>query len=330
MNPTLKTIPEAGNPLNTEGNIPGFARTLAEQKLSLTRLKTTTLQVNMGLLCNQECRHCHLEAGPHRKELMTRETVESVIATAHKEDFQVVDITGGAPELNPHLPRLIQGLFPLIPRILFRSNLTALNTEAGKGLPWLFSEHGVVMIASLPAANPDQTDAQRGPGVFQKSIQGLQALNALGYGQEGSVLELNLVSNPAGAFLPSAQDQFEARFRQDLKEKWGVVFNHLYTLANVPLGRFLGWLEQSNNLEPYLKKLVQSFNPQALEGVMCRTTVSVSWDGTLFDCDFNLARGLFSGGKKTHLSAMKEAIGPGMPIAVSDHCYACTAGSGFT
>jgi radical SAM/Cys-rich protein len=317
-------------PENHKNPIPGFRETLAAHHLSLTRLKTTTLQINMGLLCNQECRHCHLEAGPHRKEIMTGETVESIIAAAGQGDFETVDITGGAPELNPHLPRLISGLSPLIPRLLVRTNLTALNTEPGKGLPELFADHGVVIIASLPASNPSQTDAQRGPGTFQKSMEVLQFLNTLGYGQADSRLELNLVSNPVGAFLPSAQGSVEARFKQDLYKKWGIAFNHLYTFANAPLGRFLNWLTESDNRDLYLKKLVESFNPLAVENVMCRTMVSISWDGILFDCDFNLARGLYLGGKKTCLSDLKEALRPGRPIAVSNHCYACTAGAGFT
>jgi radical SAM/Cys-rich protein len=315
---------------NHRSHIPGFSETLAAHNLSLTRLKTTTLQVNMGLLCNQECRHCHLEAGPHRKEIMSGETVESIISAAGQGEFEIVDITGGAPELNPHLPRLIDGLSPLIPRVLIRTNLTALNSEGGKGLAGLFADHGVVIIASLPALTPSQTDAQRGHGTFQESIQVLQFLNSLGYGQEGSNLELNLVSNPAGAFLPSAQGPFEARFKQDLHNKWGIAFNHLYTFVNAPLGRFLRWLTASNNLDLYLKKLAESFNPLAVENVMCRTIVSLSWDGSLFDCDFNLARGLYLGGEKTSLSDIREALAPGRPIAVSNHCYACTAGAGFT
>jgi radical SAM/Cys-rich protein len=310
--------------------IPTFAQTLAQHNRHLTRLKTTNLQVNLGLLCNQECRHCHLEAGPHRSEIMTEKTVEDVLAFAQREHFQVVDITGGAPELNPSLPYLIREMSGLVPKILCRSNLTALTDKNRKSLPALFTENRVVIIASLPSLNGSQADAQRGPGVFPKSIEALQWLNALGYGQENSGLELNLVSNPVGAFLPAPQVQTEERFRLDLKNKWGVVFNHLYTFANVPLGRFLRWLDQSNNLETYLQKLAQSFNAQTLEGVMCRTMVSVSWDGFLFDCDFNLAQGLYLGGKKQHLSEMKNSLKVGRPIAVSDHCYACTAGTGFT
>lgn len=307
-----------------------FSQTLSENKGVLRRLPTTTLQINMGLVCNQACRHCHLEAGPHRSEMMTSDTVNDAIAFLKRGTFQVVDITGGAPELNPNLPRLIQESAPLVPRVLLRSNLTALYDGSKEDLIQHLQKHKVVIIASLPSANGPQADLQRGPGTFEKSIQALQSLNARGYGQPDSGLELNLAVNPVGAFLPTSQEQTEQKFRLDLAGKWGVVFNHLYAFVNVPLGRFRHWLDQSNNLGPYMEKLAGTFNPSALEKVMCRTTISVSWEGILFDCDFNLSQGLFMGGKKVHLSEMKTPLPPGSPIAVSDHCYACTAGAGFT
>ncbi|MBI5605757.1 MAG: arsenosugar biosynthesis radical SAM protein ArsS [Deltaproteobacteria bacterium] len=310
--------------------IPTFPQTLAQHKRSITRLKTSTLQINMGLLCNQECRHCHLEAGPHRSEIMTAETIQEVVAFAREGAFQAADITGGAPELNTNLPLLIREISPLVQRVSLRSNLTALSDGSHDPLRALLEKYRVAIIASLPSSNPSQADAQRGQGIFLKSIRAMQGLNARGYGQEGSGLELNLVANPTGAYLPSSQEQIEKKFRLDLKNKWGVVFNHLYAFANVPLGRFRLWLSKSGNLESYCQKLAQSFNPAALEGVMCRTMVSVSWDGFLFDCDFNLSQGLFMGGKKTPLSEGKPLLRPGAPIAVSDHCYACTAGAGFT
>ena len=310
--------------------IPPFSRTLSQNQLSLTRLKTTTLQINVGLLCNQACRHCHLEAGPNRPELMTAETVHETAAFARRGIFQIVDITGGAPELNPHLPLLIREISSSIPRIMLRSNLTALTEGSRDSLMPLLKENRVAIIASLPSLNGTLTDAQRGPGIFRKSIGVLQSLNAMGYGQEGSDLELNLVVNPAGMDLPSPQDETEKRFRTDLKKEWGVDFNHLYTFANVPLGRFLQGLVQSDTLESYRQKLARSFNPAVLAGVMCRSTVSVSWDGYLFDCDFNLARNLFLGGRRIHVSDMTGYPIPGQSITVSDHCYACTAGAGFT
>ncbi len=310
--------------------IPPFSRTLAQHQFQLARLKTTTLQINMGLLCNQACRHCHLEAGPHRSELMNAETVQETAAFARRGNFQIVDITGGAPELNPHLPVLIQEIASSIPRIMLRSNLTALTDGSRDSLMVLLKENRVVIIASLPSLNRDQADAQRGQGIFQKSIRALQTLNTLGYGQEGSDLELNLVVNPSGTNLPSSQEETERNFRFNLKDQWAVTFNHLYTFTNVPLGRFLHTLVQSDTQDSYKQKLFRSFNPVALAGVMCRSTVSVSWDGYLFDCDFNMARNLFLGGRKIHVSEMTAAPIPGQSISVSDHCYACTAGAGFT
>jgi radical SAM/Cys-rich protein len=194
----------------------------------------------------------------------------------------------------------------------------------------LLRSYHVVIVASFPSLNESQTDSQRGDGIFLRSIDALKKLNSMGYGQDGSGLELSLVSNPTGAFLPSSQSQTEKRFRQVLEKKWGIVFNNLFTFANVPLGRFRDWLLLSGNLETYLKKLASSFNPCAVEGVMCRSMVSVSWDGYLFDCDFNLARRLYMGGGKIHVSEMTGSPRPGHPIAVADHCYTCAAGAGFT
>lgn len=307
-----------------------FRQTLAKHGLSLTKVKTTTLQVNVGLLCNQTCRHCHLEAGPKSEEVMSKETVEQVEDLARRFHFEVIDITGGAPEMNPHLVEMIQGLAPLTPRLMLRSNLTALAHGERDHLIDLCKQYGVVIVASFPSLNEAQSESQRGEGVFQESIDVLRKLNSLGYGEPGSGLDLNLVSNPTGAFLPSSQEQLEKRFCQVLQSKWGIVFNNLFTFANVPLGRFRHWLESSGNLDTYLKKLVTSFNPCAIEGLMCRSLISVSWDGYVFDCDFNQAAGLYFGGKKTHISELKELPEPGEPIAISYHCYTCTAGSGFT
>jgi radical SAM/Cys-rich protein len=312
------------------GPLEPFRQTLASQALKLERGETTTLQVNVGLLCNQACRHCHLGAGPHRQENMSAETAEEVIAYADKSRFDVIDITGGAPELNPNIGTLIHELSALAPRLMIRSNLSVLMDEKRDELTALLKDRRVIIVASFPSYSETQADSQRGSGVFQVSIEALRKLNAMGYGQNGTGLELDLVSNPTGAFLPTAQGQMEQRFREVLKKKWGIVFNHLYSFANVPLGRFRQWLLHSGNLESYLQRLASSFNPCALEGVMCRTLVSVSWDGTLYDCDFNLARDLPMGNKRTHVSQMKGPPEPGSPIAVGDHCYACTAGAGFT
>jgi radical SAM/Cys-rich protein len=208
--------------------------------------------------------------------------------------------------------------------------LTALTDGSRDSLMPLFKEYRVAIIASLPSLNGSQVDTQRGLGIFQKSIRALQSLNTLGYGLEGAGLELNLVVNPSGTNLPPPQQKTENEFRRELKSKWGVIFNQLYTFTNVPLGRFLQALLKSKTLNYYQEELARAFNPAALAGVMCRSTLSVSWEGYLFDCDFNLARGLFMGSRKTHISELSGPPLPGQPISVSDHCYACTAGTGFT
>ncbi len=316
----------AENPSSVEP----FALCLSQRGFQLVRKEAKILQINVGLLCNQECRHCHLAARPDRKEVMDGETVEEVLAFARRCDFEVADLTGGAPEFNPHLVHLIEKLAPVIPRIMLRSNLTALHDTTREFLMEFCKRHRVVVIASFPCLDLSQTDSQRGSGTFEESIAVLKKLNSLGYGREDSGLELNLVSNPTGAFLPAPQGETEERFRLGLERGWGIVFNHLFTFANVPLGRFRSWLKGSGNFERYLEKLASQFNPQALEGLMCRTLVSVSWDGYLYDCDFNLAEGLPLDGRKIHVSEMAGPPKPGTPVAVSDHCYACTAGTGFT
>lgn len=303
---------------------------LAENELKLLRGKINTLQVNVGLLCNQTCRHCHLDAGPGKNEIMSRETMKEVIDFAGRFKFEIIDLTGGAPELVPHIEYLVVNLAPLTPRLMFRSNLSALNHAGKKGLMELLKKHKAVVVASMPSINENQTDSQRGDGIFKKSIEALQKLNNRGYGVQGSDLELNLVSNPSGAFLPQPQAQTEKRFRKVLKEKWGIEFNQLFGFANVPLGRFRKWLMETNNYYGYMNKLVSSFNPCSVDGLMCRSTVSVSWDGYLFDCDFNLAAGLHMGNKQIRVSDLTDLPEEGKPIAISDYCYTCTAGAGFT
>lgn len=310
--------------------VPPFSLTLSREAITLDRDRTTTLQVNIGFLCNQTCRHCHLKAGPARKENMEPGIVDEVVAYVGRSGFETVDITGGAPELNANLERLVEGVYPLVPRIMVRSNLSALNDGNREPLTELLKSFGVVIVASFPSLNALQADSQRGEGIYSISIEALKKLNAAGYGQIGSGLELNLVSNPTGAFLPPAQVETEKRFRRVLQEKWGIVFNNLYNFANVPLGRYRRWLVKTGNFEKYMAKLYSGFNPCAVDGVMCRTLVSVSWDGYLYDCDFNLARGIFMGGRKIHVSEMPGSPEPGSHIATADHCYTCTAGSGFT
>ncbi|UCH22563.1 MAG: arsenosugar biosynthesis radical SAM protein ArsS [Deltaproteobacteria bacterium] len=315
---------------NKQLSLEPFCLTLSKHGLVLTRGKTQTLQVNVGFLCNQECRHCHLSCGPGHTEIMQPQTIKDVIAFAQRSRFEAIDITGGAPELNPHIADMIEGLSPLAPRIMLRSNLSALNVAKRDDLMDLLESRRVAIVASFPSLNPAQADSQRGDGSFLSSIDALRKLNALGYGQEGSDLKLNLVSNPTGAFLPPSQVQTEKRFRQVLEEKWGIVFNNLFNFANVRLGRYRQWLKQSGNFETYMEKLVSNFNPCSVDGVMCRSLISVSWEGYLFDCDFNLARGLYLGGRKMHISQMAGPPEAGSPIAVADHCFTCTAGAGFT
>jgi radical SAM/Cys-rich protein len=311
-------------------NLESFRNNLAVHGIDLTRKKCTTLQVNVGQLCNQRCKHCHLDAGPLRKEIMNEKTASEVIKLAGRFRFETIDITGGAPEMNPHIKMLISELAPLTSTLLLRSNLTAIAAENQKNLLDLLTDNKVTITASLPSLNEAQSEAQRGENTFASSIRMLRKLNAIGYGRPDSDLELNLVSNPAGAFLPSSQEQVEKRFRRVLADKWDITFHNLYVFANVPLGRFLAWLESSGNLENYILKLAEQFNPCTLEGIMCRSLVSVSWDGYLFDCDFNQSLQLYMGGRKKHVSELQDLPGPGDSIAVAEHCYTCTAGSGFT
>jgi radical SAM/Cys-rich protein len=321
---------------NQSGNlyqVPGletFEMNLARHGLGLTRGRCTILQVNIGLLCNQSCKHCHLDAGPARVEIMSEKTINDVIDLAHRFRFETIDITGGAPEMNPHIQTLVSGLAPLTDTLILRSNLTAIAGKNQKTLLELIAGYRVTVTASLPSLNEKQADAQRGMNSFATSLATLKKLNALGYGLPDSGLELNLVCNPTGAFLPSSQEQVEKRFRQLLQEKWAISFNNLYTFANVPLGRFRDWLERTGNLYDYMGKLASSFNPCTLDGLMCRSLISVSWDGYLFDCDFNQSLRLYLGNRKRHISDLDALPGPDLPIAVSEHCYTCTAGSGFT
>ncbi|HEB72023.1 MAG TPA: radical SAM/Cys-rich domain protein [Nitrospirae bacterium] len=307
-----------------------FATTLAKNKISLTRDKTTTLQINIGFLCNQNCRHCHVEAGPKSDKIMDAQTADAVADFAEAGGFSTADITGGAPEMNPNLSHLIEKLAPSVSKIIVRSNLTAISNGKWDGLMEIFQEHKVTITASLPSLNKSQTDAQRGSGVYEKSLAVLKKLNGEGYGIEGTGLELNFVSNPAGAFLPPSQASLETRFRSDLKRKFGIKFNNLYTFANAPLGRFETWLKDSGAYGKYMDRLVREFNPCSVGGLMCRYLVSISWEGYLYDCDFNLACDLPLAGRKIHVSEMTGPPAPGSPIVVGDHCYTCCAGAGFT
>ena len=319
-----------GESVTLDSNVEPFQATLTKHDIQLTRETAQTLQVNTGLLCNQACKHCHLSAGPGSTAVMSREILGDVLAYARRAAFEVIDITGGAPELNPHIRELIKGAGRTAPRVMFRSNLSALNDGHHDDLMELLATQRAVVVASFPSLNASQADSQRGDGIFETSIDALKKLNMLGYGMEGTGLELNLVSNPTGAFLPPSQEQTEKRFKEQLAQKWGLHFNQLFSFANVPLGRFRDWLEVSGNFETYMDRLISAFNPCAVPGLMCRSIVSVSWDGYLFDCDFNLACRLHLGGRKTHVTELEGVPEAGSKIAVADHCFTCTAGSGFT
>ncbi|MBF0171476.1 MAG: arsenosugar biosynthesis radical SAM protein ArsS [Nitrospinae bacterium] len=308
---------------------PPFGRALADAGLSLTRGKTTALQVNVGLACNLSCRHCHVEAGPDRREAMDETTVRQVIDYARRHRFAVADLTGGAPEMNPHLPTLVEGLAPLVEKLMVRTNLTLLARPPYDRLVDLFASRRVALVGSLPSLNREQTDAQRGEGVFDRIMESLTRLNGKGYGVEGSGLTLDLVANPTGAFLSPAQEGVEKRFREILARKGGIRFSHLFAFANVPLGRFGQWLDEKGARQGYYQKLADSFNPCAVGGVMCRTQISVGWDGALYDCDFHLANGTPLKGGPLHVGEGRLPE-PGAPIALCDYCYTCTAGSGFT
>jgi len=289
----------------------------------------TVFQINVGKFCNQTCRHCHVDAGPDREEKMTRETAELCIAALSRTDIPTVDITGGAPELNPNFRWLVEQARALDRHVMDRCNLSVLHLAPQADLAAFLARNKVEVVASLPYFRSSQTDAQRGDGVFDKSISGLRMLNELGYGKQGSGLILNLVHNPVGAYLPARQDAIEAQFRRELLKHHGVVFNNLYTITNMPISRFLEFLIQSDNYEGYMERLANAFNPAAAAGVMCRHTLSVGWDGTLYDCDFNQMLELpLADGAPRHIREFDPARLNGRRIVTANHCYGCTAGAG--
>jgi radical SAM/Cys-rich protein len=307
-----------------------FAQALAESGLApLTATGITVFQINVGKLCNQTCGHCHVDAGPDRREIMTRETAELCLDALRNSDIPTVDITGGAPELNPNFRWLVEQSRELGRHVIDRCNLSVLLLPSHADLAEFLAAHQVEIVASLPYYLEQQTDAQRGAGVFSKSVEALRKLNALGYGREGSGLRLDLVYNPVGAFLPPAQRSIEADFRRELSRRHAIVFNSLYTITNMPISRFLDFLLRSGNYERYMDKLISAYNPVAAAGVMCRYTISVGWDGILYDCDFNQMLDLPVGfGAPAHIRDFNAALLGGRRITVGQHCYGCTAGSG--
>jgi len=288
--------------------------------------KIETMQMNIGLACNLHCKHCHVEAGPERTQLMPREVMEQALRIMMMLDIPKLDITGGAPELNPDFTWLVSEAVRLGKEVIVRTNLTVLDNEKFEHLPEFFAENKVTVVCSLAYYSEKESDRVRGDGVFQSSIKMLRRLNELGYGDKDSGLILNVVYNPGGAFLPGAQEGIEADYRRALHDNFDITFSNLFALGNFPVGRFLHFLKESGNLSRYMEKLSKAFNPSTLQGVMCKDQVSVRYDGTVYDCDFNQTLGISRTSK--HISeCLKDDI-VGCDIAVANHCYACTAGSG--
>jgi radical SAM/Cys-rich protein len=296
----------------------------------LRRARPTTLQVNVGKRCNQACHHCHVDAGPKRTETMTRETAERVLALlARNPELARVDVTGGAPELCASFRFLVAGARALGRTVVDRCNLTVLFEPGQDDTAEFLARHGVEVVASLPCFGPENVDRQRGRGVYEKSVLALRRLNALGYGQPGSPLRLDLVYNPLGPTLPPAQAALEARYHEELASRHGIVFHHLLTLANLPIARFAQDLARDGRYEAYLSLLVDHFNPETVPELMCRHLVSVAWDGELHDCDFDQMLGLPLGGRRRTIWDVDDLRGlEDEAIATGAHCFGCTAGAG--
>jgi len=287
--------------------------------------------VNLGYRCNQQCLHCHVNAGPKRKEQMQRETVDSVLTFLEASGVSTLDVTGGAPELNRHFRDLVRGAAAFGKKVIDRCNLTILLEPGQEDLADFLAEQGVEIVASLPCYLEHNVDGQRGKGVFGRSIEGLRTLNAHGYGRAGSGLVLNLVYNPQGAYLPPAQCGLEADYKRELQDRHGVVFNHLLTLANMPIQRFGSTLVSRGQFADYMALLRASHREENLAQVMCRSLVSVDWRGYVYDCDFNQMLGLplaLGGRPRVHLRDLLNVDLTGRAVVVADHCYGCTAGQG--
>ncbi len=287
------------------------------------------LQINVGKKCNQTCHHCHVDAGPDRTEMMSDAVVDACLSVLASHPIPTLDVTGGAPEIHPAFQRIVETAAGLGRHVIDRCNLTVTRLPNYRYLPGFLAKHRVEVVASLPYFQSRQTDAQRGEGVFDDSIAALQEFNALGYGQPGTGLILNLVTNPVGAFLPPAQTAAEREWKERLGRRYGIVFNQLFTITNMPISRFLDHLDHKQQTEAYLARLVQAYNPVAAAGVMCRAMVSVGWDGVLYDCDFNqqLDLPVDPRSPRTIFDFERSSLG-GRDIAVGPHCFGCTAGSG--
>ncbi len=287
-------------------------------------------QVNVGKMCNQVCKHCHVDAGPDRREIMTKETMQQCLnVLRNNPQLKTVDLTGGAPEMNPNFRWFAEEIKKLERHVIVRCNLTIiLANKKYYDLPLFYKQHNIEVVSSLPFYTQDRTDRQRGNGVFEASIKALQMLNDAGYGKEGTHLILNLVYNPAGAFLPPSQTSLEKEYKQALMERYRIVFNNLFAITNLPISRFLDYLLQSGNYEKYMEKLVNAYNPVAAANAMCRNTISISWDGYLYDCDFNQMLDLKVDCSSRHISKFNTETLNNRNIITGQHCYGCTAGSG--
>lgn len=298
---------------------------------AINRGKLTTLQVNLGYLCNQQCLHCHVNAGPKRKEIMDRETAQVVFDYLKASGATTLDLTGGAPELNPHFKWLVESARSIGVHVIDRCNLTILQEPGQEDLADFLAKHKVEVIASLPCYLEENVDQQRGKGVYSGSMSGLKKLNDLGYGQDDSGLALNLVYNPVGAYLPPGQQSLEADYKKHLRENFDIRFNQLYTLANMPIQRFGSMLLSKGEFNNYMNLLRDAHQDANLESVMCRNLISVDWQGYVYDCDFNqmLKLPLIAGSKpKSHLRDLMNMDLEGNPIVVMEHCFGCTAGQG--
>ncbi len=303
------------------------------QKAGLFPLKPISveiMQINVGKMCNQTCKHCHVDAGPDRKEIMTRETMQFCINALKNSDIATVDLTGGAPEMNPNFRWFVEEISKLGRKVIVRCNLTIIVANPKyNDLPAFFKKHKVEVVSSLPYFSARRTDAQRGEGVFEKSIKALKMLNEVGYGKENTGLTLNLVYNPTGAFMPAGQASLEKEFKEKLEHGYGIEFNQLFAITNLPISRFLEYLIQTENYNAYMEKLANAFNPTAAVGVMCRNTLSIGWDGYLYDCDFNQMLELkLADGTPQHIKDFELKGIIERDIITNRHCYGCTAGAG--
>ena len=313
------------------GELPTFKSKISEtNQFPLKAKKLEILQINVGYMCNQVCEHCHVDAGPDRKEIMTRETMQQILDVIKTTGAHTLDLTGGAPEMNPHFRWFVEEASKVgVKDFIVRSNLTIIRANKKHyDLPDFFKKHNIHVVSSMPHWTRGKTDKQRGEGVFDMSIKALQELNARGYGMPNSDLKLDLVYNPNGAYLPGDQATMEKDFKKALKEDFDIQFHSLFAITNLPIARFLDYLIASENYEDYMYALVEAYNPAAVENVMCTNTLSVSWDGYLFDCDFNQMLELPVNSKSKHISEYQEELLEGRNIVISQHCYGCTAGAG--